>query len=229
MKSNTARRWRCLAAFVFVVAVSACAEEPPAPVLARYPALTPPRPLAKPFERRASAAQQSGASRMMAPIGPGGPSGPLVAARVGSYMDALESDLRRHVHGKGISVVRIGDDIAVVVRNDRLFAASGTLGGDDVLEPLGAILDGYVHTAVWVNGFTDTAGTPDTNLAISQKRARTIADALVHEGVAAQRITAQGFGEDHLRIATGDGKKEPRNRRIEIVLKANPERTTATR
>lgn len=165
----------------------------------------------------------------MAPIGPGGPSGPLVMARVGSYMDALESDLRRHVHGKGITVVRIGDDIAVVIRNDRLFTASGGLDGDDVLEPLGAILDGYIHTAVWVNGFTDTAGAPDTNLAVSQKRARTIADALVHEGVAAQRVTAQGFGEAHLRIETGDGKKEARNRRIEIVLKANPERTTATR
>jgi outer membrane protein OmpA-like peptidoglycan-associated protein len=66
-------------------------------------------------------------------------------------------------------------------------------------------------------------------LAISQKRARTVAVALVHEGVAAQRVTAQGFGEEHLRIATGDGRKEPRNRRIEFMLKASPERTTATR
>lgn len=190
---------------------------------ARYSA-PPPRPVAKPVERR-----QTAASHMMAPIGPSGPSGPLVMARVGSYMDALESDLRRHVHGKGISVVRIGDEIAVVVRNDRLFTASGMLGGDDVLEPLGAILQGYVHTTVSVNGYTDTAGSPETNLATSQKRARTVADALVHEGVAAQRVTAQGFGEEHLRIATGDGRKEPRNRRIEFMLKASPERTTATR
>jgi outer membrane protein OmpA-like peptidoglycan-associated protein len=194
-------------------------------MLARYSAPPQqPRPLAKPIERH-----QATTSHLMAPIGPGGPSGPLVTARVGSYMDALESDLRRHVHGKGITVVRIGDDIAVVVRNDRLFGPSGALNGDDVLEPLGAILDGYVHTSVWVNGFTDTAGSPDTNLAVSQKRARAIADALTHEGVAAQRITAQGFGEAHLRIITGDGRKEARNRRIEIVLKANPERTTATR
>jgi outer membrane protein OmpA-like peptidoglycan-associated protein len=223
MKSNSARRLRKLAVLFVSVVLSACAEEAP-PMLAHYPTLPPPRPAAKPVERR-----QAAASHTMAPIGPGGPSGPLVMARVGSYMDALESDLRRHVHGNGISVVRIGDDIAVVIRNDRLFGPSGALGGDDVLEPLGAILDGYVHTVVWVNGFTDTAGSPDTNLAVSQKRARTIADALVHEGVAAQRLTAQGFGESHLRIVTGDGKKEARNRRIEIVLKANPERTTATR
>ena len=223
MTSNAARRLRKLAVLLVFVVLSACAEEAP-PVLAHYPTLPAPRPAAKPVERR-----QAATTHMMAPIAPGGPSGPLMMARVGSYMDALESDLRRHVHGKGITVVRIGDDIAVVIRNDRLFGASGALNGDDVLEPLGAILDGYVHTSVWVNGFTDTAGPPDANLAVSQKRARTIADALVHEGVAAQRITAQGFGEAHLRIATGDGKKEARNRRIEIVLKANPERTTATR
>ena len=123
----------------------------------------------------------------------------------------------------------MGDEIAVIVRNDRLFAPSGTLSGDDVLEPLGAILEGYVHTSIAVNGFTDTAGSPDQNLAVSQRRARTIADTLVHEGVEARRITVQGFGETHLRIATGDDRKEPRNRRIEIVLKASPERTAATR
>lgn len=144
-------------------------------------------------------------------------------------MDSLESDLRRHVRGKGITVARLGDDIVVIVRNDRLFTPSGMLAGDDVLEPLGAIMDGYVHTAIAVNGFTDTAGTPEQNLAVSQTRARVVADALVHEGVAPQRITTQGFGETHLRVATGDGKKEPRNRRIEIVLKASPERATATR
>ena len=165
----------------------------------------------------------------MAPIGPSGPAGPLEVARVGSYMDALESDLRRHVHGKGIVVARLGDEIAVIVRDDRLFAPSGMLAGDDVLEPLGAVLEGYVHTAIAVNGFTDTAGAAQQNLEVSQKRARLVADALVHEGVAPQRVTAQGFGETHLRIATGDDRKEPRNRRIEIVLKASPERTTATR
>ena len=165
----------------------------------------------------------------MAPIGPSGPAGPLLVARVGSYMDSLESDLRRHVRGKGIIVARLGDEIAVIVRDDRLFAPSGTLAGDDVLEPLGAVLDGYVHTTIAVNGYTDTAGEPQQNLAFSQKRAQMVADALTHEGVAPQRVTAQGFGETHLRIATGDDKKEPRNRRIEIMLKASPERTTATR
>jgi len=119
-------------------------------------------------------------------------------------------------------VARMGDDITIIVRNDKLFDRDGTLDADDVLEPLGAVLGGYVHTSVAVSGFTDTVGAPEQNLALSQKRAKLIAAALGHEGVASQRITAQGLGEAHLRIATGDDKKEPRNRRIEILLKARP-------
>ncbi len=150
------------------------------------------------------------------------PQGPLTVAKVESYMDALESDLRHHVHGEGIVVARQGNAINIVIPNSQIFSDDGGVSGDDVLEPLGAILKNYGHVAVAVGGYTDTAGTPDKNLAVSEKRARLIADALAHEGVAAQRISAQGFGQTHLRFSTGDNKKEPRNRRIEILLKARP-------
>ena len=156
------------------------------------------------------------------PVVPVAPAGPLTVARIGSYMDGLETTLRQHVHGDGIVIARRGDDITVVLRNDILFARDGTMNADDILEPLGAVLGAYVHTSVSVGGFTDTVGTPEQNLAVSTKRARLIADALAHEGVAQQRITSQGFGETRLRVATGDDKKEPRNRRIEILLKAKP-------
>jgi len=204
---------------LLALGLSACAEQQPEPFYASS-SYGPPRPLARHVAPK-PVAKPRGAQPLV-PIVPGGPPGPLVVARVGSYMDALEADLRRHLHGKGISVARQGDDITVVVRNDRLFTDGGMLSGDDVLEPLGAVLDGYVHTKVSVNGFTDTSGTPDQNLQVSQKRARQVADALTHEGVSSERITWQGLGESHLRVATGDNKKEPRNRRIEIYVKARP-------
>ena len=148
--------------------------------------------------------------------------GPLTVARIEPYMDALEMDLRRHVHARGIVTARRGNEIAIVIENSLLFTADGGVMGDDVLEPLGAILRGYAHTGVTVNGYTDTFGAPDKNLALSQKRARAIADALAHEGVPAGRIAAQGFGEAHLRVMTGEGKKELRNRRVEILIRPVP-------
>jgi outer membrane protein OmpA-like peptidoglycan-associated protein len=203
---------------LLALAVSACTDDPE-PLFGRS-TFPPPRPLARHVAPKPEPKPR--VAGPVTPVAPGGPSGPLIVARVGSYMDALEADLRRHVHGKGISVARQGDDITVVVRNDRLFTSQGMLAGDDVLEPLGAVLDGYVHTRVTVTGFTDTSGTPDQNLEVSQKRARQVADALAHEGVAAERINSQGLGESRLRIVTGDNKKEPRNRRIEIFVKARP-------
>ncbi|HEY0105738.1 MAG TPA: OmpA family protein [Rhizomicrobium sp.] len=148
--------------------------------------------------------------------------GPLTVAKVEPYMDALEMDLRRHVHARGIVTARQGDVIDIVIVNGLLFTADGGVAGAEVLEPLAAILRGYAHTAVAVNGYTDTAGAPERNLAVSQKRARLIADALIHEGVPSGRVSAQGFGETRLRVRTGDDRSEPRNRRIEILLRPMP-------
>jgi outer membrane protein OmpA-like peptidoglycan-associated protein len=135
-------------------------------------------------------------------------------------MDGLEMQLRRHL--RGVLVARQGDNLTVVIPNTALFSDDGGVSGDDVLEPLAAVLRAYPHTMIAVNGFTDTSGTPEQNLALSQKRAQAIAAALAHEGVQPQRLSAQGFGESHLRIATGDSKKEPRNRRIELLIKPRP-------
>jgi outer membrane protein OmpA-like peptidoglycan-associated protein len=148
--------------------------------------------------------------------------GPLTVARIEPYMDALEMDLRRHVHARGIVTARQGNNINIDIANSLLFTDDGGVRGDDILEPLGAILRGYAHTAITVNGYTDTFGTPDRNMALSQAHARAIAAALAHEGVAAGRIAAQGFGESHLAVRTGDGKKEPRNRRVEILIRPAP-------
>jgi len=173
-----------------------------------------------PARERSTWQKPSPSARNAAPVAPTGPAGPLTVARIGSYMDSLETDLRRHVHGSGIVVARQGDTLNLVIPNADLFTADGGVAGDDVLEPLGAVLRGYGHTAVQVNGFTDTSGSPEQNLALSQKRALAIAGALAHEGVPAARLSSQGFGEIRLRVATGDDKKEPRNRRIEVLIRA---------
>ncbi|HTP77172.1 MAG TPA: OmpA family protein [Rhizomicrobium sp.] len=203
---------------LLAVAVCACTQRPLETPLYPQTSVAAPRPTAKPVQQK----PQAHAAAPFVPPVPTLVAPPLAVAHVGSYMDSLESDLRRHVHGNGITIARMGDDISVILRSDRLFAKDGALTADDILEPLGALLGTYVHTSIMVCGYTDTAGPADQNLALSQKRARAVADALVHEGVSAQRVSSQGFGETRLKVATGDDKKEARNRRIEILLKARP-------
>ena len=71
---------------------------------------------------------------------------------------------------------------------------------------------------VQATGHTDTTGTPAYNLALSLRRANTVKDALVRLGVPAAAITTVGRGEEGLLVQTGDGVREPQNRRVEIVL-----------
>jgi outer membrane protein OmpA-like peptidoglycan-associated protein len=73
-------------------------------------------------------------------------------------------------------------------------------------------------TRILVNGYTDTSGTPRYNQALSIRRANSVADELVKDGVSRSEIDIKGFGETHPLVPTGPGVREPQNRRVEIIL-----------
>src|SRR4030095_3750919 len=56
------------------------------------------------------------------------------------------------------------------------------------------------------------------NMALSLRRANAVKDALVKLGVPAAAITTVGRGEAGLLVQTGDGVREPQNRRVEITI-----------
>jgi outer membrane protein OmpA-like peptidoglycan-associated protein len=71
---------------------------------------------------------------------------------------------------------------------------------------------------ITATGHTDTSGPESYNMALSLRRANAVKDALVRDGVPAQAITVIGMGEKGLLVPTGDGVREPQNRRVEIVI-----------
>ena len=71
---------------------------------------------------------------------------------------------------------------------------------------------------ITATGHTDTSGPESYNMALSLRRANAVKDALVREGVPAQAISVVGRGEQGLLVQTGDGVREPQNRRVEIVI-----------
>jgi outer membrane protein OmpA-like peptidoglycan-associated protein len=73
--------------------------------------------------------------------------------------------------------------------------------------------------SILIVGHTDSSGSDKYNEALSQRRASAVKSALVDQGIEEGKISATGKGESELIVKTGDGVKEPQNRRATIDLK----------
>ena len=73
-------------------------------------------------------------------------------------------------------------------------------------------------TRILVVGHADTSGSAAYNVGLSNRRARTVADALVAQGVNGGVISLDGKGETQLARPTADGVREPLNRRATIGI-----------
>ena len=69
-----------------------------------------------------------------------------------------------------------------------------------------------------IEGHTDTVGSRDYNLSLSEKRAMAVVDYVAKKyGVDPSRMQAVGMGEDGLLVPTPDQTAEPRNRRVQVI------------
>lgn len=72
--------------------------------------------------------------------------------------------------------------------------------------------------ALVLNGHTDTSGSADYNVKLSQKRAVSVRDMLATFGVPKDIMTVFAFGETDPKIKTGDSVVKAKNRRVEIFI-----------
>lgn len=86
-----------------------------------------------------------------------------------------------------------------------------------VLDAAAETLQKWGDVSVEVAGHTDSVGSDDYNLVLSQRRADAVRNYLIGKGVAANRLTAKGYGESQpiADNATDDGRFQ--NRRVELV------------
>lgn len=68
-------------------------------------------------------------------------------------------------------------------------------GSRQQLEAVAAILSAYPAVKLKLGGYTDNVGDPAANLKLSQARADSVLGALVNLGVAPERLSAEGYGE----------------------------------
>lgn len=108
---------------------------------------------------------------------------------------------------------------------DKITFASGTdkLEGESLaqLGNLAKILVAYPNVKVKIGGYTDNVGDPAKNKELSQKRAESIAAELAKAGVAADRMSAEGYG-DTVPVAdnaTEEGRSKNRRMALRVTEK----------
>ena len=70
-----------------------------------------------------------------------------------------------------------------------------------------------------VVGHTDTVGSNEANMRLSQERAAIIATMLTDAGIDPTMLETSSHGERNLLVSTDDEVSEPRNRRVEITVR----------
>jgi outer membrane protein OmpA-like peptidoglycan-associated protein len=74
-----------------------------------------------------------------------------------------------------------------------------------------------------IEGYTDSVGSAESNLALSDRRAGAVKSALVRMGVPADRLSTLGHGEDSPVASNDSSAGRQMNRRVEIVISPGPD------
>ena len=148
--------------------------------------------------------------------------GGSAGAAIGNYMDRQAAEIRRDI--RDAQVERVGEGIKITFNSGILFDI-----GSDKLKPvavtniseLARILNKYKDTDILIEGHTDSTGTEQMNMRLSEDRASSVSRQLKTQGVAGRRITTAGYGESQPVEDNGTGIGRAANRRVEVAVFAN--------
>jgi outer membrane protein OmpA-like peptidoglycan-associated protein len=96
--------------------------------------------------------------------------------------------------------------------------ASFKKGVKEKLDAIYEIMAQYPDSKFAIGGHTDSIGSAALNKRLSQKRADAVMNYLVQKGIAADRLSAYGYGEEFPIDTNKTAKGRAHNRRVEIKL-----------
>ena len=141
----------------------------------------------------------------------------------------LNQQMSAEVGAKNMQITRLQDAIRVSINSELLFPSGKwdmSENAKQSIAKVAAILAPHQKTKIIVNGYTDT--TPigpglmkegiTSNLILSQKRADTVMQYMIAQGVKPTLIAAQGFGEADPVASNSTPEGRAQNRRVELNL-----------
>ena len=89
---------------------------------------------------------------------------------------------------------------------------------NEELDRLVGLLEGNQTIKVEISAHTDDVGNDDSNLKLSEKRAKTVVDYLVSKNIKADRMIAKGYGETQPLVANDTDENKAKNRRVQFKI-----------
>lgn len=150
--------------------------------------------------------------------------GALAGGAITHYMTKQQQDLEKLLASSGISVTRVDNaTIKLNLPESITFAVNKSNLNPAVypsLNRIAAVLNKYPKTAVHVLGYTDSTGSAQYNMNLSQQRAKTTAQYLASQGVVVGRLAVRGYGENFPIASNVNAAGRSQNRRAEIYIRA---------
>ena len=153
----------------------------------------------------------------------GGVIGGVAGGVIGTKMDKQAREIDNAL--PGADVVRVGEGIKLVLNENavRFDTNKSTLTATAKtnLDKLIPVFKEYADTNIMIYGYTDSTGSAEYNLKLSQERATSVKNYLVSKGLASTRFSTSGMGIADP-IATNDTPEgRSQNRRVEFAITAN--------
>ncbi|MFB0953486.1 MAG: OmpA family lipoprotein, partial [Aeromonadaceae bacterium] len=151
----------------------------------------------------------------------GAASGAALGGGIGYYMDVQEAKLRQKMKGTGVSVTRSGNQIILNMPNNVTFDSNASQlkpAGANTLSGVAMVLKEYEDTRVHIIGHTDSSGSRELNMRLSEQRAESVGTALITMGVDASRLSMSGVGPDQPVASNSTAAGKAQNRRVTLTL-----------
>jgi len=152
----------------------------------------------------------------------GGLVGAAGGGAIGNYMDRQAAEMKRKLPEAAVAVE--GDKLYVALPAGILFDVDKTEikpSARDSIAKAAEVLLQYPDTYITVEGHTDSTGSDEYNMRLSERRADAVRDELQRAGVPAARITIKAYGETDPVGDNSTPEGRQANRRVQLEIRPN--------